>query len=200
MGSTEHGHGKDPLALNKVAAGVLSAALLLFGAKTFTEIAWHEPKAAKPGYVLAVAAPKAGGGSGGGGAAGAPAASGFDFKVIQASLAKSAAANVEAGKDAFKKCSACHTANKGGENRVGPNLYGVIGRAVGSHAGFNYSDAIKGKGGEWSFEKIAQFLWDPRGTIPGNKMAFAGVKDKQEIADLLSYIRTLDDAPKPLPQ
>lgn len=190
MSST--GHGKDPLAANKVFGGILTAALLLFGAKTFADIAWHEPKAATPGYVLPVTATAAGGA--------AAAASAFDFKAIEAELKKVAASNVEAGKDVFKKCAACHTPNKGGDNRVGPNLWGVFGRKVGGHPGFAYSDATKAKGGEWTYETFAKFLYDPRGTIPGNKMAFAGIQDKQDLVDVMAYIRTLDDSPKPLPQ
>jgi cytochrome c len=178
--------------MNKIAGGALAAALLIFGSKTLAEIAWHEPKAAKAGHVLPVTAAAAGG-------AGA-AASAFDFKAIEGDLKKVAASNVEAGKDVFKKCAACHTPNKGGENKVGPNLYGVMGRKLGAHAGFAYSDAVKAKGGDWTYETFAKYIWDPRGAIPGNKMAFAGIQDKQDMVDLMAYMRTLDDSPKPLPQ
>jgi cytochrome c len=190
MSST--GHGKDPLAANKIFGGILSAALLLFGAKTFADIAWHEPKAAKPGHVLPVTVAAAGGGG--------AAASAFDFKAIEDGLKKVAASNVEAGKDVFKKCAACHTVNKGGDNRVGPNLWATIGRKVGAHPGFAYSDAVKAKGGDWTYQTFAQYIWDPRGAIPGNKMAFAGVQDNQDMVDLMAYMRTLDDTPKALPQ
>lgn len=184
-------HGKDPLGSNKIFGGILSAALLLFGAKTLADIAWHEPKAAKPGHVLPVSASTGGAG---------PVASAFDFKAIEADLKKVAATNVDAGKDVFKKCATCHTPNKGGENKVGPNIFGIVGRKVGAHSGFAYSDATKAKGGEWTYEALAKFIWDPRGTIPNNKMAFAGVQDKQDVVDVIAYLRSLDDAPKPLPQ
>ena len=113
--------------------------------------------------------------------------------------AQAAASNVEAGKDVFKKCAACHTPNKGGENKVGPNLFGVIGRKLGSHAGFAYSDAVKNKGGDWTYETMAAYLHNPKDSIPGNKMAFAGVPDTQDLVDVIAYLRTLDDSPKPLP-
>jgi cytochrome c len=181
----------DPLKYNKIFGGVLSAALLIFGAKTFADIAWHEPKAAKPGHVLPIVEQKGGG---------AAVASAFDFKAIEADLKKVAASNVDAGRDVFKKCAACHTPAKGGANGVGPNMWGLLGRKVAAVSGFNYSDATKAKGGEWTYEALAKFIWDPRGTIPGNKMAFAGVQDKQDVVDLMAFLRTLDDSPKPLPQ
>jgi cytochrome c len=180
----------DPLKYNKIFAGVLSAGLLVFGAKTVADIAWQEPKAAKPGHVLPIVEQKAG----------VPVASAFDYKALEGDLKKVAASNVDAGRDVFKKCAACHTPAKGGANGVGPNMWGLVGRKVGTVSGYNYSDATKGKGGEWTYETLAKFIWDPRGTIPGNKMAFAGVQDKQDVVDLMAFLRTLDDSPKPLPQ
>jgi cytochrome c len=177
---------------NKMAGAVLTAALLIFGGKTLAEIAFHEPQAAKAGYVIPVKAAAAGAGA-------VAAAAAFNPATIEANLKKAAAPNVEAGKDVFKKCAACHTPNKGGENKVGPNLYGVIGRKIASHAGFAYSDALKGQAGDWSYGKLASYIYDPRASIPGNKMAFAGVQDTQDLSDLIAYMRTLADAPAPLP-
>jgi cytochrome c len=76
----------------------------------------------------------------------------------------------------------------------------VVARDIASASGFNYSDALKAAPGEWTYEQLAAYLNDPRGSIPGNKMAFAGVKDPAELADLLAYLRTLHDSPPPLPQ
>jgi cytochrome c len=109
-------------------------------------------------------------------------------------------ASADNGKDTFKRCLQCHTPEKGGPNRVGPNLYGIVGRPRASHAGFPYSDAMKNHPGNWTFEELAKYLHDPKGDIPGNKMAFAGIKDNGELADVLAYLRTLADSPAALPQ
>jgi cytochrome c len=184
----------DPLLLNKWAGAVLGAALVIFGGRTAMDIALHEPKMKKAGWDLPRPDPAAIS------KGGAPVAAAFDFAALAEGLKKVSDANVSAGQDGFKKCAACHTIAKGGENRVGPNLWGVLNRQKAAVANFAYSDAAKAKGGTWSYENFAQFLWDPRGYMPGNKMAFAGVKDKQELTDLMAYLRTQADTPPPLPQ
>ncbi len=88
----------------------------------------------------------------------------------------------------FKKCTACHTIDKGGANKIGPNLNGVVGRAKGSVAGFGYSDDIKGKGGNWSEADLATFIHDPKAYAPKTKMVFAGVKDPADLANLIAYL------------
>ena len=89
---------------------------------------------------------------------------------------------------------------KGGPNRTGPNLYGVVDRDVGKHEGFNYSPALKDKGGKWDWAHLAAYLHNPRQAIPNNRMAFPGVSDNAELADLLAYLRTLSDSPAALPK
>ena len=89
---------------------------------------------------------------------------------------------------------------KDGKPGQGPNLWGVLGRDLGTSATFpKYSAALKGKGGNWAFDNLAVYLNDPKGAIPGNQMAFVGVKDNAELADLLAYLRTLSDSPLALP-
>lgn len=110
-----------------------------------------------------------------------------------------ASASPEAGQKAFKKCTTCHTVEKGGPNRIGPNMWNVVGRKKGGAAGFSYSAAITGLGGEWTYEDMNKFISNPRAFAPGNKMTFAGVPTSEERAALLSYLRTLSDSPKPLP-
>lgn len=104
-----------------------------------------------------------------------------DFKAM---LAK---ADAEAGAKIFKKCATCHTL---GTNKVGPNLVGVIGRKRAAVPGFNYSDAMKAKGGNWDYESLNQYLTKPKDFIPGNKMAFAGLKKPQDRANVVKYLES----------
>ncbi|HZH29116.1 MAG TPA: cytochrome c family protein [Azospirillaceae bacterium] len=111
-----------------------------------------------------------------------------------------AAADAAAGQRGSRACAACHTFDKGGPSRVGPNLYDVVGRAHAGVAGFAYSDALKGKQAEpWDYEGLSAFLANPRAYAPGTKMNFAGIKSAQERANLIAWLRTLSDSPKPLP-
>lgn len=99
-----------------------------------------------------------------------------------------ATADPAKGADVFKKCSACHTINQGGANGIGPNLYGTMGKAVAGHAGFGYSDALKGVGGQWDWEKMNAWLLSPRKLAPGTKMTFAGLSNGQDRANVIAYL------------
>jgi len=110
------------------------------------------------------------------------------------------AANADQGKSAARVCTTCHTFEKGEPNRVGPNLWGVVGRERASEAGFNYSAAMKAKGGKWTFEELNKFLANPRGDIPGTAMTFAGIQRNKQRADVIDYLHTLSDNPQPLPK
>ena len=110
-----------------------------------------------------------------------------------------AAADIAAGEAQSKKCTACHTFTQGGPNRVGPNLYDIIGAKHAHAAGFAYSDAIKNKPGDWNYEDLSAFLANPRSYAPGTKMAFAGMPKVEDRAALIAYLRTLSPSPKPLP-
>lgn len=111
-----------------------------------------------------------------------------------------AAANVENGEKVAKKCAACHGFDKGGANKVGPNLWGVVAKPIGHAAGFSYSSAITGKGGDWSYEALDKFLENPKSFAPGTKMSFAGLPKASERADVIAYLRSRADSPAPLPQ
>lgn len=183
----------DSWVFNKIAGAVLAALLVAFGAGTMAEILvghGDKSKKAKPGYELPVAAATSGGTP-------APAPAAFKFADV-APLLKTASA--ENGRAAFAPCRACHTVEKDGKPLVGPNLWGVLGKDIASNAGFpRYSAALKGQKGPWTFEKLAAYLNDPRTSIPGNQMAFAGVKSNADLADLLLYLRSLSDSPVALP-
>jgi cytochrome c len=97
-------------------------------------------------------------------------------------------ANLDAGAKIFKKCATCHNLGKNAANKVGPNLYGVIGRKRASYAGFSYSKAMASKGGQWSIEDINQYLTNPKEFVPGNKMSFAGLKKIGDRANVIGYI------------
>lgn len=112
-----------------------------------------------------------------------------------------AAADVDAGKKTAKKCTACHTFDEGGAQKIGPNLWNVVDRNVSAVSGYGYSAALEGKSGEsWSYENLNLFLIKPKDWAPGTKMAFAGLKKAKDRANLIAYLRSLSSNPAPLPQ
>jgi cytochrome c len=111
-----------------------------------------------------------------------------------------ASADPNKGSEVFKKCTACHNADKGGANGTGPNLYGVVDAAIGHHAaGFSYSPALTGKGGNWTWDNLFAWLKSPRDFAPGTKMTFAGLSSPQDRANVIAFLNSKSDAPKPLP-
>lgn len=173
--------------LNKVLGAVLGTCLALLALSIAAGAIFAPEKPAKPGYAIAV---KETGKE--------QAATQEKAEPIEVLLAK---ASVEKGEAASKQCHACHTLTKGGPNRVGPNLWNIVGSERGEgRGGFNFSSAMKSKGGTWTYEELNKFLDNPQGYIPGTKMTFAGVKRDQQRADLIAYLHTLSDSPKPLPK
>jgi cytochrome c len=173
--------------LNKILGAILGTCLITLALNIGAGAIFAPEKPAKPGYVIAV---KAEGG-------GAKAVEKPKEVPLPVRLAK---ASVDKGKATARQCQACHTFEKGGPNRVGPNLWGIVGSERGEGRGFNFSAAMKAKGGKWTYDELDKFIADPRGYISGTAMTFAGIKNDQQRADVIDYLHTLADNPLPLPK
>lgn len=176
----------DSFELNKVAGAALGALLFAVGSGFVAELIYHPKPAGSAGYALPEPQAKAGGGA-------APEAKAEPLPIRLAS------ASADKGQSAAKKCASCHSFEKGGPNKVGPHLWGVVDRQRAHEGGFEYSAALKEKGGTWTYDELDHFLANPKGYVPGTKMAFAGITSPAERADVILYLRSLADSPAPLP-
>jgi len=178
----------DSFELNKILGAILGACILLLVTNFAAGAIFSRQMPAKPGFEIAAKVEE----SHGDGAKEAAASSEPIEKLLQT-------ASVEKGAAAAKKCAACHTFEKGGPNRVGPNLWNIVERARASDANFNYSAAMKAKGGKWTYQDLNAFIANPKGAVPGTAMGFAGIPKDSERADVIDYLHTLADKPVPLP-
>lgn len=176
------------LEVNKMLAALLTAGIIASGTGVISRMIYHPPHAPeKNAYPIQVTEA-----AGGGAKAGAPKAP----PPLAVLLANGSA---EHGKTLAKVCEACHNLGEGQPNKIGPHLYGVLGRDIASVSDFSYSDALKSKKGKWTYEKLNEFLSGPRKWAPGTKMTFAGFKKPEDRADVILYLRTLSEHPEPLP-
>ncbi|MBN9057003.1 MAG: cytochrome c family protein [Shinella sp. 65-6] len=178
--------------VNMGVGALLGTVFVLMSVSIASEGIFHSGAPEKEGF--AIVAEEAGGEAAGGGEAAAAA-------VPIATLLASADAG--AGETVFKKCASCHTPEKGGPNKVGPNLWDVVNRPIASHEGFSYSAGMttfsEGHKVVWDFDHLNFFLEAPKKHVPGTAMGFAGLKKDDERANLIAYLRTLSDNPAPLP-
>lgn len=181
----------DSFEINKLIGGLLGTVFVVFSVGIVSDALFASPAPEKPGFAIEATEEPAEGG---------PAAPAAEAKPIADLLAN---ANVEAGAAVFKKCQACHSGEKGGPNKVGPDLWDVVDRPVASHEGFAYSAGMKeySKAGaeKWTYENLDHFLLSPKKDVKGTAMGFAGLPKDEDRANVIAYLRTLSDNPKPLP-
>jgi cytochrome c len=179
----------DSWTFNKVAGAVLGTLLLTLGLQNLGKGIYHAeaPAADKQGFLIEVAEATETGAAAGGGAAAS----------LGTLLASADAGN---GATVAKACAACHDFTKGGPNKTGPNLYEIVDRGIASHEGFAYSEAMLGhKADKWSYNNLDVYLKAPKKYVVGTKMAFGGIANDKKRADLIAYLGSLSDAPKPFP-
>jgi cytochrome c len=181
-------NNSDPLFWNKVAGAVLFSGLIAMASGFVAELLVHPKKLKENVYLVAVP-------EGAGAQAGAAAPK--EIEPVAPLLAKASPAD---GEKAAKKCLACHTFDKGAANKIGPNLWNIVGGHRAHIASFSYSNTLAGmKDQNWDYEDLNKFLANPKGMVQGTKMAFAGISGAKERADVIAYLRALSDQPKPLP-
>ena len=175
----------DSFEVNKIIAAVLVTVLLVFGIGKISDIIFHVEKPNVQGYKVEIKVDNS---------AGLAKAEGqIDISALLA------LGDIDSGKKVFKKCAACHSITQDGKNKIGPKLYSVVGRAIGSISDYKYSKALTSFGGEWNWEQLNGFLTKPAVWIKGNKMGFAGLKKDEDRASLILYLNENSDSPKPLP-
>ena len=179
----------DSFELNKIIGAVLMTALIVIGINKLSDTIFHIDKPKKSAYKvegveLALVSKIA-----------------TEVKdVVQLDIKEILAmGNLAHGEKVFKKCSACHLVAKGGKNKIGPALYGIVGKDSAVSEGYSYSKAMKAHGKSWSFEELNAYLLKPQSYIKGTKMAFAGLRKDKDRASVILYLNSQSDSPLPKP-
>jgi cytochrome c len=174
---------------NKIVGAILGTCLFVLIVKLASESIFEVPPPAKPGYVVEGVQEATSGG-----AAATPVEEALpDFGTVLP------AASVSDGQQVAVRCQQCHNLQKGGPNEIGPNLWGIVGRARATHPGFDYSSAMMASHEPWTYELLFRYLKSPATMVPGTKMSFAGLRSATDRINLLAYLRTLGDSPAPIP-
>ena len=178
----------DSFEVNKIIAAVLLIALIVIGIGKISDIAFKVDKPEKSAYKVEIVEENA--------------AVSSSAKVVEEKVdivALLALGDISHGEKVFKKCAACHLVNKGGENKIGPALYGVLGRKVAKKNDYKYSKAMSAYDKNWTFEEMNGYLRKPQSYIKGTKMAFAGLRKDKDRASVILYLNQNSDNPLPLP-
>jgi cytochrome c len=167
---------------NTIAGWVLFAGIVALGSSIVAGEVFHSERPEKMGYPIEGVEVEGEPGE---------AAKPIEFYLASADPAK--------GQQVFNKCTACHTVEKGAPNQLGPNLWGVLGEPVGKGHGFAFSPALAEKGGTWNWDNLSEWLTSPKAFAPGTKMTFAGISNPQDRANVIAFLNSKSDAPRPLP-
>ena len=175
----------DSFEINKIIAAIILVVVIIVGLDKISESIFYVKKPEKPGYEVEVVT-----------ASSTNKSSVTEIVDVSTLMAM---ADLDHGKKVFKKCAACHSINKGGNNKIGPKLWNVMFRPVGAVSDYKYSKALANYKKEWSWEEMNGFLIKPSKWIPNNKMGFAGLKSEKDRASVILYLNQNSDAPKTLP-
>jgi cytochrome c len=179
----------DSFEWNKIAGAVLGTLIFVLVVKFTTDAIFEVPKPEKPGYVVEGVTEET--------ATTATAAPAEESPPDWGTVLP--AADAAAGQKISARCEQCHDITKGGPNKIGPNLWGVIGRPRATHPGFSYSGAMSASHDAWNFDTIFKFLKSPAAYVPGTKMSFAGLRSVQDRVNLIAWLRTQSDSPVAIP-
>jgi cytochrome c len=168
---------------NTIAGWVLFAGIVALGSSIVASEVFHSERPEKMGYPIEGVEVE--------GEGGAEAEKPIEFYLASADPAK--------GQQVFNKCTACHNAEQGGANQLGPNLWDIIGEPIGKGKGFDFSPALSGHSGTWDWHSLSEWLKNPKAFAPGTKMTFAGLSTPQDRANVIAFLNAHSDAPKPLP-